>query len=126
MIVEFAFTVPDEPGQLSKVTSALGNAGVNIEGFAEVSIGAPQAAFRLVVDDEKKAKAALDDAGIAFTTHDAFELSLPNSPGALAKLSTKLAEEGINITSFYVTMQGKQILSVDNQEGAEAMIDEFQ
>ncbi len=122
MVTEFCFTVPDQPGELAKVAQALGDAGVNIEGFSETSTSGPTAFFRLVVDNEEGAKAALQGAGISFQTNEAFLLTLDNKPGVLANLATKLGDAGVNIDSFYVTMQGKQVLGVDNVNAAKGIL----
>jgi len=92
------------------------------EGFAKTSAGSPNAAFKLVFDDELKAKSALDAAGTAYTTNEAFLLSLANQPGVLGNLAKQLGDSRINITSFYVTMQGKQVLGVDNVEAAKSIV----
>jgi len=122
MVTEFCFTAPDKPGELSKVTTVLGSAGVNINGMSTSSSDSSTTTFRLVVDDDVSARSALETAGISFTTSDAFLLNLANRPGTLGELSSKLGDAGVNITSFYVTMDGKQVLSVDDTEAAKSLV----
>jgi len=122
MVTEFCFEAPDKPGELSKVATVLGSAGVNIDGLSASSAGSSTTTFRLVVDNEEAARSALDTAGIPFSTNEAFLLGIANRPGALGELSSKLGDAGVNITSFYVTMDGKQVLSVDDVEAAKGLV----
>lgn len=125
MITEFCFMIPDKPGQLALIAKALADAGVNIEGISEVSSNTPTAHFHLVVDDENKANKALINEGISFNKKEALLIKLKNDPGALLELAEKLGSSGINITSFYVTMQGKQVLGTDNTPHAKKIVEEL-
>ncbi len=125
MINEFCFKVPDKPGELTAIARALGSSGVNIEGLADVSSFGPTAHFHLVVDDEKKAANVLENAGIHFKQKEALLLKLENEPGTLANLSKRLSDEGVNITSFYVTMRGNQVLGTDNLNKAKKIAEDL-
>ena len=56
----------DKPGQLGRLSSVLGDAGINIEGF-----GVWRGETRLFVSDVDRAKQLLGDQGFACETADA-------------------------------------------------------
>jgi hypothetical protein len=58
--------------------------------------------FPLVINF-RKAKKALANAGLVYLEADVLCVELPNTPGALAKFTGKLAEKNINITMGYAT-----------------------
>lgn len=117
-------TVPVEnrPGTLAHVAKVVGDAGVNILGFLTTTSDG-EGAVHLVVDDVKKAKKALESAGLAYTETDVLYVELPNKPGTLARFAGKLAAKDINITSGYqASSKGSRkatvILSVSKLEEA--------
>ena len=56
-----------------------------------------------MVDNVEKAKKALANARLQYSEADVLRVELPNTPGALAKFTGKLAEEDINIVLGYQT-----------------------
>jgi hypothetical protein len=57
----------------------------------------------LVVEDTRRAKKALDGAGVTYKETAAEECELPNKPGALAECLDKLAAKGVNLNSICAT-----------------------
>jgi hypothetical protein len=57
----------------------------------------------LVVEDARRAKKALDGAGLVCKETSAEEYELPNKPGALAECLDKLAAKGVNLNSICAT-----------------------
>ena len=71
-----AISIPDSPGQLSRVLDVLGNDGVNLE-YLYAFIGASDNAVSFVirVDDNKRASDSLTNAGIIqLTENDVSEM----------------------------------------------------
>jgi len=99
---ELNIRVKNRPGMLASVARALGNAKVNILAFVTTTSGA-EGSIRVVVDNVKKAKRALDGAGFSCQEADVLHLELPNVPGALGHFAGKLAARNINITTGYQT-----------------------
>lgn len=97
-------TVPCEnrPGTLARVARVLGDAKVNILACLTTTSGT-EGAVQVVVDNEKKAKKALESAGLSYSEADVLQVELPNIPGALAGFAGKLASKEINITCGYQT-----------------------
>src|SRR5712692_6691068 len=79
--------VPDRPGMLGEVGSALGAKKANILAFT-AWIEGDRGAVRMVVDKPAVAKKVL-------------AATLANSPGSLGRVAQKLGEAGVNIRYSY-------------------------
>ncbi|SVD04949.1 uncharacterized protein METZ01_LOCUS357803 [marine metagenome] len=97
---EFNVSLTDRPGELSQVASAVGDEGINILGC--VGMGRSTASVTMVTDDEEATKKVLKSLGRDFEVNELILTSLPNKPGALAGMTTKLSDAGVNIKSFYI------------------------
>jgi hypothetical protein len=97
---EFNVTLTDRPGELAQVASAVGDEGINILGC--VGMGRSTASVTMVTDDEEATKKVLKSMGRDFEVNELILTSLPNKPGALAGMTTKLSDAGVNIKSFYI------------------------
>lgn len=107
-----------KPGVLARVSSVLGNAGVNIKAFSAPEVTG-KGNLRLVVADIDRARSALKAAKIRFREETALVLSLENTPGALSRVAEHLTEARINIKCAYCTpsREGKRaiiVLTVSN------------
>ncbi|MCR5112221.1 MAG: ACT domain-containing protein [Ruminococcus sp.] len=66
-----AISIPDSPGQLSRVLDVLGDSGVNIEYlYAFIGKSDRSVSFVIRVDDNDNASSALNDAGIIQLTEN--------------------------------------------------------
>lgn len=90
------------PGALSEVTSALGEAGINIDGF---SIQAGKMAF--LMDDPDAARAVLEPLGFEVSSLKVFGLVLPNEPGSLGRLLEALEAADVHILHSFGLGQGR-------------------
>jgi hypothetical protein len=97
---EFNVSLTDKPGELAQVASAVGDEGINILGC--VGMGRSTASVTMVTDDEEATKGVLKSMGRDFEVNELIMTSLPNEPGALAGMATKLSDAGVNIKSFYI------------------------
>jgi len=97
---EFNVSLTDKPGELAQVASAVGDEGINILGC--VGMGRSTASVTMVTDDEDATKEVLKSMGRDFEVNELILTSLPNKPGALAGMATKLSDAGVNIKSFYI------------------------
>jgi hypothetical protein len=91
-------SVKDKPGTVAAAIAALAEARVNI-----VSIfgWGPQGALELVVDNPRKAMAALKKLKMKFTEGEAQIAELANRPGSLHAHLEKLAKKGVNLRSLH-------------------------
>ncbi len=121
---EFRITLPYEPGQLARVTEALGGRGINIMTVAAVGSSKPDVA--LVTDNEDVTAEVLGELGLAFETIDLLTVSLLHEPGELGSLSRKLGDANINIESIYLLEESggevKIALTVNDLAGAERVL----
>ena len=97
---EFNVSLTDKPGELAAVASAVGDRGINILGC--VGMGRSTASVTMVTSDEEATAKVLTEMGRDFEANELIMTTLPNKPGALAEMATKLSDEGINIISFYI------------------------
>lgn len=99
---QFTVTVGNQPGALAGIAKTLGNAKVNILALLGTAQGT-NATVELVVEDPKRARKALDAAGLTYLETTAEEFQLQNKPGALAQCLEKLAAKGVNLNSICAT-----------------------
>ena len=99
---QLTLTHENLPGTLASVAKILGNEKVNILSCLTLTSGTT-GTTHVVVDNVDKAKRALANARLPYTEADVLRLELPNTPGALARFASRLAQEDINITLGYQT-----------------------
>lgn len=97
---EFAVMLPNRPGELARLAKALARAKVNIEAVS-VNDGTRFGVVRLVVDGPSSTRQALRKAKLQFVENRVIAVPLADKPGALAELSSKLAQKGVNIDYVY-------------------------
>jgi hypothetical protein len=116
---QFTISVENQPGALAKVARTLGNAKVNILALLGTAQGA-NGTMELVVEDPRRAKKALDEAGLAYQETAAEEIELQNKPGALALQLDKIAAKGVNLNSICATAAkgGKKAVLIYTVEAA--------
>lgn len=101
-VKQLFFMIPDKPGQLATVTTALVNAKVNISNICAYGMQG-EATFMLTTDSQAKGKKALAPIGAEIKEYDVIEIEMPNKPGELQKVAKKMADAAINIIYMYGT-----------------------
>jgi hypothetical protein len=99
---QFTVSVQNRPGAVAEIAKTLGNAKVNILALL-ATVQGTGGVVELVVEDARRAKKALDEAGLAYGETAAEEYELLNKPGALAQHLDKLAAKGVNLSSICAT-----------------------
>lgn len=99
---QFTLYLENKPGALATVTRRLASEKVNIEGIS-VAASTDVGLVQVVVSNAAATKRVLSTAGIAFTVQDVAIVPLPNRPGALSRVVSKLATSGVNINYVYAT-----------------------
>lgn len=122
---EFRVSIPHKPGELAKLSIALGEKGVNISSIASVVASNP-ATVAFVTNQVKEASAALEGLGLDFEVVDLLTISLSDNVGELGMIAEQLANAHINVESVYVlgkcdghTEVG---LTTDNDEQAKELL----
>lgn len=114
--------VESTPGQLGRIAKALGDAKVNINAFMASGTGG-ESPIRLQVSSPAKAKKVLQDLGIRITEEEVLRLTLPDKPGVLGEVGSRLGQANINLDYAYGTVaQGSRkadvVLAASDLAGA--------
>jgi len=116
----------NKPGTLARVAKALGEKGVNVEGFM-IHESVDHGVVRMVTSDSGKAAHVLGEGGLLTIEAEVVCIPLANRPGALADLAQRLASAKVNVDYAYGTVgtAGKDamlVLRVDNAKKALAAL----
>jgi hypothetical protein len=101
-ITEIYVILENKPSQLGDLCSFLAENEINVE-----AIGVFHDTAKLVVQQLNKAVKLLGKLNYTTELRDVLKIDLENRPGALADLTTKLGDEGINIEYCYGTLAQK-------------------
>jgi len=117
-VTEIYVILENKPSTLGDMCSHLAENGINID-----SIGVFHDTAKIVVSNLNKALKVLGKLNYITEQRDVLRVELENRPGALAELTTKLGDEGINIEYCYGTLSHKGngisvILDVSNIDRA--------
>ncbi|MBI4598156.1 MAG: ACT domain-containing protein [Candidatus Omnitrophica bacterium] len=97
---QLAVFLENRPGMLARVCEALAKARVNINALSVLDT-VDHAVIRMVVDKPKEAERVLQQLPAMVQVRDVVFLDVPNEVGALARISQRLAEAGINLEYAY-------------------------
>jgi hypothetical protein len=117
-VTEIYVILENKPSVLGDLCSHLAENGINID-----SIGVFHDTAMIVASNLNKALKLLGKLNYITEQRDVLRVDLENRPGALAELTTKLGDEGINIEYCYGTLSRKGnaisvILDVSNIDRA--------
>ena len=103
---QLTLSLVSRPGTLAALARTLADAGVNITALSAAEASG-RGKIRLLVNDPVRAKRVLRKAKYRTTEEPAFVLRLLNKPGALARVTARLAKERINVRSIFATTAGR-------------------
>ncbi len=122
---QLTLTLESRSGVLARISRLLADAGVNITALCAAETTG-RGKIRMVVTNPARAKAALKAAKLRYGEERALALTLRNRPGALARVTGKLAKGRVNIKCAYATTtragSARVILSVSNPDKARAIL----
>jgi hypothetical protein len=120
---EFSVTLANKPGQLAALAGQLADAGIHIESLAAIGSDG-ESLVRFMPDDADVTRHVLTDAGVHFEERPILDTFLRDEPGALAEVTQRLADAGVNIDSIYLLHSNAEGLhfavTVDDPELAKA------
>jgi hypothetical protein len=99
---EILFKAPTRVGLLADVTEALKAAGVNILAIGAYDKG-DMGEFLMITSNNKDAFAALEKLGGEIDMASVVVAEVPNTPGELAAIARRLADQDINVSQVYAT-----------------------
>ena len=110
MSTELTVKVPNRAGQLAAVSTALGDAGVNIAALAGSALGSKGVIHIVIADkDAARARRALKKANLRLASdRKLVEVRLSDKPGTLARIATRLGKGRVSVESAYLTGTGKR------------------
>ena len=116
MATDFMISPYHRPGTLAAATTALGEAGINIEGQCAY-VCAGQGMYHVLVNDAELARRALLNAGFDIRTERRVVVtSVANKPGATGALLRRVADLGVDIDLVYVTAEGDLVLGGEDPD----------
>ena len=98
---EFAIRLEDRPGTLGKLCQALAEQDINILAYQQFLHEKGKGSVRLVVDNPDNTKATLDRQRADYKEAEVAKVMLANRPGELARVASRLGDQGININYGY-------------------------
>ena len=121
----FVVATEDRPGEVARVSEAMGAAGVNITALAGLT-GEGVGLISFTVNDEAGARGALRTAGVEAKELEVLKIALADEPGALGKAARKLATAGINVELILSTGiahgKGALVLAVSDARKARTLL----
>jgi len=114
MATDFTVILENRPGTIAELGEAAGRAGVNLEGIC----GFPcegRGVLHVVVDDGDAARTAFNEAGLELRDErPVIMVDIANEPGALGRVSRRIADAGANVDLLYINMGGQLVIGADN------------
>jgi len=121
----FSVTLDDKPGELAKLTGALGEKGINIKTAAAATLGG-KGVVNLLTSDESKTRDLLKSQKFSFSEDEALIAKIDDRPGAFAQIAKNLAAARVNVKGVtLVSTAGTKVevaLTVDNADKAKTII----
>jgi hypothetical protein len=99
--VEYYYvTVPDAPGEVQAVLSAVRDSGVNLLAFLGFPTGGGQSQIDLVPEDPQALREAAERTGLTLSdAKRAFLIQGEDRVGVVSEITGKLAEANVNVTA---------------------------
>jgi hypothetical protein len=103
LVKQLCVMVENQRGALAGLCSKLAEKAVNIVGLM-VPEQTGVAPIRLIVSNGEAARKVLEAMGLQFTEEDVLAVQVANRPGALGKLTRKLADHNVDVKYAYATI----------------------
>jgi hypothetical protein len=98
---EFTIRLEDRPGTLVKLCQTLAEQDVNIFAYQQFPHEKGKGSVRLVVDNPDKTRTTLDRQRSDYNEIEVAKMILANRPGDLARVASRLGNQGINVNYGY-------------------------
>jgi len=117
----------NHPGLLAELTSLLEVDGISVQDFTGSTIG-NTAVITLTVGPYKRAFALLSNAGYRVVASEHLLVRLERHPGALAELSRRLAQAGVDVRGMHIVTKDARagivaLETVDHEKAREVLAD---
>jgi hypothetical protein len=111
--IQFTVRLKNEPGALARLAAQLADHGIDIRTIAAGGVGTFGCAV-LSTNDDPAAREVLQRARYTFVEGEPLRVGVEDRPGALANLTRRLADAGVNILGVVILgrHQGKAELAI--------------
>jgi hypothetical protein len=108
---DLAVTLPeDRPGMLARAVHAVGGAGINLEGHAEM-----EGVVHVLTGDAAAARAALEAAGFrVLKEQEVVLVEVEDRPGSAASIFRRIADAKVNIRFSYLATRNRLVIAADD------------
>ena len=108
----------DRPGMLAKAIGCVSAAGINIDGYTEMS-----GVVHVLTDNVLAAKQSLSEAGFRVVQQQQVALvPVADEPGAAARVFQKIADAHINVRYSYLATRNRLVIASDNPQAVIAAV----
>lgn len=117
MATHFTIRLKNEPGALGKLAARLGEHGIDIRTIGAGAVGTYGCAV-LSTNNDAGTRDVLRRGRYTYVEGEALNVGVEDRPGALAQLTRRLADAGVNITGLVLLArhQGKAELAITVDE----------
>jgi hypothetical protein len=122
IVKQLTIMLDNRPGALAELCSELAKLAVNISAIQQMDLK-PLAPVRIVVSQADVAKRVCDSLSLKYAEDEVLAVKVGDRPGALGRITRKLAEKGINIDYVYGSIskgasQALIVLQVSDRQAA--------
>jgi hypothetical protein len=111
---DFTITAPHSKGSLANLAEELGREKINIEGLCAVEQNG-SVIFHLLTTDKAATSRAIAKVGYNVTREtEVIVERIENQPAMLGKVTRRLADAGINLTTVYLATDTRLVLGCEN------------
>ncbi len=117
---DFTIVVPNSKGSLATLAEELGREKINIEGLCAVENNG-SVIFHLLTTDKAATSGAITKVGYKVIREtEVIVERIDNHPGMLGKVTRRLADAGINLTTVYLATDTRLVLGSENISALES------
>jgi hypothetical protein len=111
--IQFSVFLSNKPGVLANVLTDLARAKVNVVALSMMD-SMEHGVLRMVVDDADRARDVFAKLNVPCGQTEVMVIDMPNRPGSMADVCSRLAENHVNISYCYATtgVAGNRTLGV--------------
>ena len=116
MATDLRYVIPNQPGRLARMLTALADEGINLDGISgEIRPGETWGVMHILVSDPDKATAVMGREGIEITSrHEVDIVEIPNRPGAIASELQRYADAGENVEMMYSITGNRFVVATES------------
>ncbi len=120
---DIVIELPNEPGQLAKVATAISDAGVNLAAATCLGEGST-AELHILVPHSEPVRHALAITNTAISRErPVIVMQAKDRPGELATIASRASAAGVNVDLIYVATNSRVVLGADDLDGLREALD---